>query len=257
MIRETWSHRSLLWALTQRQYQLRYRQSAVGLLWALIGPLATLAAATLVFHKVARIDTGSVSYPVFALSALVPWSFFASCVSSGATSVTTLGALVTRFAFPRITLPLSYVGTAFIDLGISVGVFLMFLLVTRTPLPVTAIWFPVLIVIELALAIGIAALASATNVFARDVKLVVPLALQLWLLLTPIMYPLSRVPDSIRWLYVANPMTGLVVSFRRVLVYGQAPTLALLTPSLIGVAISLSLGLWYFGATERRFADVI
>jgi lipopolysaccharide transport system permease protein len=258
LIKDLWSYRSLMWALTRRQYQLRYRQSAAGLLWALVGPLATLAAATLVFHKVAGIDTGNIPYPLFAMAALVPWSFFASCLNFGAQSVTQAGSLVTRFAFPRIVFPLSFIGTAFIDLAIASGVFLVYLLVIGQRLPITALWFPFLLAIELALVIGLGALLAAMNVFARDVKLIVPLALQLWLLVTPVMYPLSAVPQSLRWLYLANPMTGLVTSFRWALIPpGHAPSLELLAPALIGVALSLTVGLWYFGATESRFADAM
>lgn len=257
MLRRVWSHRHLLVALTHRQYQLRYRQSLVGVSWALVAPLATLAAATFVFGGVAKVDTGDVPYPLFALSAIVPWSFFASSINFGVQSVSQAQALITRFPFPRIVLPLSLIGSAFIDLAVSVVVFLGYLIVTGAGLPLTASWFPVLLGIETAFAIGVVTLASGLNVFARDVKLLVPLGLQLWLLLTPVMYPLSAVPDSARGLYLLNPMTGLVESFRRILVYGDPPTVTLLAPSLAGAAVLLIVGIWYFGAVEGRFADVV
>ena len=257
MLRETWSHRSLLWALTYRQYQLRYRQSAAGVLWAFVAPIATLVTATIVFHGVANVDTGSVPYPLFAMAALVPWSFFASCLNFGTQSVTQSGPLVTLFAFPRIVLPLSMIGTAFVDLVISAMVFLAYSVAIGQHLPVTVWWFPIVLLLEVALTVGICSLAAAVNVFARDVKLVIPTALQVWLLLTPVMYPLSAVPSAVRWLYLANPMTGIVESFRRILVYGQPPSLLLLAPTLLGIAFFVSVGLWYFGVTERRFADAL
>jgi ABC-type polysaccharide/polyol phosphate export permease len=112
-------------------------------------------------------------------------------------------------------------------------------------------------VVEIVLAAGIVMFLSALNMFARDVKLAIPFVMQLWLFLTPVMYPLDQVPEELRPIYLANPMTGIVESFRDVLVVGVPPSLDLLTPSLIGAAVAFVLGFWYFGATERRFADVI
>lgn len=257
MLRDLWHARPLLWALTVRQYQIRYRQSTVGVVWAFLTPLVTLAAATLVFGKVVEVDTGSIPYPLFALSAIVPWTFFASSVNSGVQSISQAQSLITRFAFPRMVLPLSVVGTAFLDLAISLVVFVGYLVVTGTPLPATAALFPVLLLIEVGFVLGVTSLVSATNVFARDVKLVVPFGLQLWLLVTPVMYPLSAVPEDLLPLYRLNPMTGIVESFRDILVYGTLPSLPLLIPSLVGALGLLLLGFWYFGATEKRFADVV
>lgn len=257
MIAETWDRRALVLSFVRRQYQLRYRQSLAGFAWAILPPIASLVAATLVFHEVIGVDTGDVSYPLFALAGLVPWSFFASSVSSGVPSIVMQQTMVTRLAFPRAVIPVSTVGTALLDLGITTGVFIAFALLTGAGLPLTAVLAPLLLVIEIAFVVGIVLLGSALNVFARDIRLAVPLMVQLWLLLTPVMYPLSEVPPDLRGLYLLNPMTGLIESFRSVLVYGHAPELATLAPSIIGASAALLIGTWYFGATEKRFADVI
>jgi homopolymeric O-antigen transport system permease protein len=257
LIGELWDHRGLVLMIARRQFQLRYRQSAVGVIWAVAPTIGTLFAATLVFDRVVKVDTGSVPYSLFALSALAPWTFFANSLTAGVPSVANAQTMITRMLFPRASLPIATVGTSLIDLAASTGVFLVFLLLTRTPLPATAVWFPALVGVELALITGVVLLGSALNVFARDIKLMVPTATQLWLLLTPVMYPLDSVPERIRPLFLLNPMTGIVESFRMVLVYGRPPDPALLAPSIIEAGVFFAAGLWYFGATQRRFADVI
>lgn len=257
MIAETWDRRALVRSFVRRQYQLRYRQSLAGFAWAILPPIASLVAATLVFHTVIGVDTGPVSYPLFALAGLVPWSFFASSVTAGVPSLVMQQTMVTRLAFPRAVIPISTIGTALIDLGITTMVFLVFALVTGAGLPWTALLAPPLLLIEIAFAVGIVLLGSALNVFARDIRLAIPLLVQLWLLLTPVMYPLSEVPPDLQPFYRANPMTGLIESFRAVLVYGDLPQATVLLPSVVGAVAALAIGTWYFAATEKRFADVI
>jgi lipopolysaccharide transport system permease protein len=257
MIRRLWSHRGLVVSLVRRQFQLRYRQSAAGVGWAVLPPLVTVGAATIVFDGVANVDTGGVPYPLFAFAALAPWTFFASSLTFGVPSVVQGQQMVSRLAFPRAALPLSLVGVALVDLLIAMLTFVVFVYVTGHTIPLTAFWFPLLMVIELMLVIGVVLTASAMNVFARDVKLGVPLLTQLWLFLTPILYSLRDVPTDLRPWYALNPMTGLVVSFRNVLIFGEPPAFTTLLPSIVGAAILLLLGYWYFSSTEHRFADVI
>jgi homopolymeric O-antigen transport system permease protein len=256
MLRQILSHRHLLFSLIRRQYYLRYRQSFVGVAWALLPPLATLGAATLVFHRVIGVETGR-PYVLFALSALAPWTFFANSLILGVPSVINAHMMVTRLAFPRSILPLSTIGISLLDMAIASLTFVAFAYALGDGIPATAVWFPLLILIEIVLIVGIVFLASALNIFARDVGLAVPLMVQVWFFLTPVVYPLDRVPQALRGWYLANPMTGVVESFRRVLVYGQAPELDLLLSAVLGAAIVLLLGAWYFRATENRFADVI
>lgn len=257
MIADTWDRRALVLSFVRRQYQLRYRQSLAGFAWAILPPIASLVTATLVFHEVIGVDTGDVSYPLFALAGLVPWSFFASSVTSGVPSIVAQQSMVTRLAFPRAVIPVSTVGTAMIDIGITTVVFVAFALITGAGLPLTALLAPLLLLVEIVFVLGVVLLGSALNVFARDIRLAVPLLVQLWLLLTPVMYPLSEVPADLRWLYLANPMTGLIEAFRSVLVYGHVPELATLAPAVIGAVLALATGTWYFSATQDRFADVI
>lgn len=258
MIAQLWANRPLLLTLVRRQYQLRYRQSFAGIGWAIVPPLAMLAVATLVFDRVAEVDTGNVPYVMFALAALVPWTFFATSLTFGITSVVNEKFLITRLAFPRAVLPLAMIGTALIDLFAALIVFLVFVVATGIGLPATAAWLPVLIFVELVLVTGVVLFASALNVFARDVRQAVPVVTQLWLFVTPVMYPLNDVPEELRglveWL---NPMAGIVETSRLILLEGQAPSFELLIPALVGASVLLIIGGWYFGSTERRFADAI
>ncbi|HEY7661154.1 MAG TPA: ABC transporter permease [Actinomycetota bacterium] len=259
MIAQTWRSRPLVLSFVRRQYQLRYRQSLAGFFWAIVPPIASLLVATLVFHEVIGVQTGdpNVPYPLFVLAGLVPWSFFTSSVTAGVGSVASSQTMVTRLAFPRAIIPLSVVGTGLIDLGITVLVFIGFLIVTTTGVPITVLWTPVLLAIEIVFVTGVVLFGSALNVFARDIRLAIPLIMQLWLFLTPVMYPLSSVPDNLLPFFLANPMTGLIESFREVIIAGNAPDITVLMPAIIGAVLAFALGTWYFGVTESRFADVI
>lgn len=257
MITTVWRTRHLIASLTIRQFTLRYRQSFAGLFWALLAPVAVLGVGTVVFQRVAGISTGKTPYALFTLAGMVPWSFFSSGLTFGVSSVVQNKSMVQKLPFPRIALPISLVGNALIDLAIAAGIFVVLSFVIAGGLPLTALWAPLLLLIEVGLVLGIALFGSALNVFARDIRLGIPLLVQMWLLLTPVMYPLSAVPESYQALYRANPMTGLVESFRGVLVNGQAPSISVLLPSLIGAVAMLTLGLWYFRSTEKRFPDAI
>ena len=244
-------------SLVRRNYQLRYRQSMVGFAWAIIPSLVTVGAATLVFHKVARIDTGSTPYPLFAFAAIAPWTFFTNSLNLGTMSVIQAQSMITRLPFPREALPLAVCGTSLLDLAISILTFVGFAYVTGAGLPLTAAWLPVLLLIEIVLTVGVVLFVSALNVFVRDIRLAVPFLAQLWLFVTPVMYPLSSVPAGLRPWYRANPMTGLVESFRDVLIYGKVPDFGLLLPTIVGAIAAAIIGAWYFSATESRFADVV
>jgi lipopolysaccharide transport system permease protein len=250
-------YRHLLFALVVREYQVRYRQSFIGLLWAVFLPLATLGAGSLVFKGIAGVRSEQGSYELATLAALVPWTFMATSLSFGVGSVVSQRTLVTKLAFPREVLPLSMVGVSFLDFIVSAAIFVALAYLFGDGIHPSIVWVPVLLGIEVALVSGLVLLGSAVNVFARDVKLAVPLLVQLWLLLTPVLYPLSAVPESLRGWILANPMTGIVDSFRRVLIVGASPEGEVLIVAIIGAASSLIVGAWYFTATQRRFADVV
>jgi lipopolysaccharide transport system permease protein len=257
MLRGSWRYRSLLTSLMRRQYQLRYRQSFVGFAWAILPPLITIGVGALLFRGVLGVETGGTRYEIFAMAGLIPWTFFANSLTQGVPSVVGSMQMVTRLSFPRSVIPLSVVGVSLLDLAVTAVGFVMIAYATGAGVPLTALWAPLLLLAELPLVMGIVLLGSALNVFARDIRLAVPIVVQFWLLLTPVMYPLTQVPANLRSIYIANPMTGIVESFRSVLVFGQSPDPGVLTVSVLGGVVLLAWGTWYFGVTEHRFADVV
>lgn len=257
MFRRLWSHRSLVLSLVRRQYQIRYRQSMVGITWAILPPIATLVAGGLVFKGIAGVDTGNKDYSVVTMAALVPWTFFATSLTTGIPSIVSNSTTLTRIPFPRAALPLGTIGISMIDFVISGAIFVFIAYYFGDGLPLTALLFPALFVVELVLILGVVLVGSAMNVFARDIKLAVPLGTQLWMLITPVLYPLSEVPEGLKSFVLANPMTGLVESFRDVLVNGTLPDPGVLWPTLIGAIGLLAIGSWYFSSVETRFADVV
>jgi lipopolysaccharide transport system permease protein len=194
---------------------------------------------------------------LFVLAGLAPWSFFAGALSAGIPSVAMQQTMVTRLAFPRAAIPLSIIGIGLIDLGITMTMFVGFAVISGAGLPLTALLAPFLLAIEVVLAAGVVLFGSALNVFARDIRLAIPLIVQLWLYLTPVMYPLDTVSENLRPLFLLNPMTGLIESFRAVLIEGVVPDMTVLLPSVIGAVVAAVVGTWYFSSTEPRFADVI
>jgi lipopolysaccharide transport system permease protein len=257
VIRRLWTYRDLMLSLARRNYQLRYRQSIAGFVWAIAPPLISVGVATLVFDKVAHVDTGDVPYPLFAFAALAPWTFFMNSITYASGSVVQAQGMISRLPFPRAVLPLSMTGTVLIDLAFASLTFIVYVYVTGAGLPLTALWAPLLLLLEIALTVGIVLLVSAVNVFVRDVRLAVPFLIQALLFLTPIMYALDSVPKDAQPWFRLNPMAGLMESFRDVLIAGRAPQLDLLVPAMVGAVAVLFIGGWYFSAVESRFADVV
>lgn len=251
------SFRHLVFALIRMQFQIRYRQSFAGFAWAILPPLGALGAATIVFHQIAGVGEGIESYTLVVMSALVPWTFFANSLTLGIPILAHAQGMLTRLSFPRVALPVGAIGICLIDLGVAAVIYVAFAYVLGVGLPGTVGWLLLPLGIELMFVLGIVLLGSALNVFARDVRLAVPLGIQLWLILTPVMYPLAEVPDGLRGWYLANPMTGVVESFREILTTGAGPQMEHLLPAAVGSFAFLAIGSWYFAATHKRFADVI
>jgi ABC-type polysaccharide/polyol phosphate export permease len=206
---------------------------------------------------VIKIDIGDTRYALFTLAGLIPWTYFTSSLTFGIPSIWNNQSLIRRLAFPRASLPLSAVGISLIDLGVASLLFFIATYWIGDGLHASIVWFPVLLLLETIFVSGVVLAGSALNAFASDVRLLIPVSTQLLLFVTPVMYPMSLVPERYQDLFRLNPMTGFVESFRRILVFGQGPTLETLGPSLIGAVVALLLGVWYFRATEARFADVV
>ena len=250
-------YRDLLWLWTAREVRVRYKQSLLGVAWAILQPLVLTIVFTFVFSLLVRIDTEGVPYPIFAYAAMVPWTFFSTSLSFGIPSLVNNLNLVTRIYFPREVLPLANIGAALLDFAVALLIYAVMLAVYRVWPGVHALWLIPLLAVQIALTIGVTLLGSATIVFFRDVRFVIPLLTQVWMYATPIIYPAELVPEYLRPFYFLNPMAGIIDGYRRALVMGQAPQMSVLLPATLISLLILVLGYALFKRVEPLFADLI
>ena len=247
----------LLLNLTKREVRGRYSQSFFGVAWAIVQPLSAMVVFTLVFSRVAKIPSDGVPYPIFVYAALVPWFFFSNSVASGTLSLVTYRNIVTKTYFPREIVPLSQVCSRFIDFAAAAVFYAGFMAYYRVGLGPWALMAPVFFGLLVLFTVGLTLATSSLNVFYRDVNPVVQIALQLWLYLTPVAYPLSKTSARLRWLYVLNPLTAIVEGFRSSLIFNRAPDW-----TIVSISAALTLALFasafvMFKRMDRYFADVI
>ncbi|NLE44668.1 MAG: ABC transporter permease [Chloroflexi bacterium] len=256
-LRNLYRYRDLLWLWTWREVQVRYKQSLLGVAWAILQPLALTVVFSVVFSRLVRVDTGGIPYPLFAYAALVPWTFFATSLSFGIPSLVSNMNLVTKIYFPREILPLASVGAAFVDFPMSAIVFVGMMLVYHVTPTVMSLWVIPLLVLQIVLSLAVTLAGSAVLVFFRDVRFVIPLLTQIWMYATPVIYPATLVPERWRTLYFLNPMAGVVDGYRRALLLGQAPLLESIALSAAVSIVLLAVGYTVFKRAEPTFADLI
>jgi lipopolysaccharide transport system permease protein len=250
-------YRDLLWLWTGREIRVRYKQSLLGMAWAILQPLVLTVVFTLVFSRLVQVDTGGVPYPIFAYAALVPWTFFATSLSFGIPSLVNNLNLVGKIYFPREILPLASIGAALLDFGMASLVYAAMMVVYQIPLTVYVIWVIPLLALQIVLTIGVTLFGAALIVFFRDIRFVIPLLTQVWMYASPVIYPTSLVPPQYQFLYFLNPMAGIIDGFRRVLVYGQPPLAPAILLSTIVSTFLLLVGYITFKRSEPLFADLI
>jgi lipopolysaccharide transport system permease protein len=212
---------------------------------------------TVVFSYVVRVPTGDIPYPLFSYAGLLPWTLLSTSISFASASLISNMNLVSKIYFPREILPLASIGAALFDFVIATVVFVVLVLFYQVPLHLTLLWLPLLLVLQILLMVGVSLGAAAVIVFFRDVRFVVPLALQLWLYATPVIYPTSLVPERWRFLYMLNPMAALVTAYRRVILEGLPPEWLSLGVASATILVILLAGYGLFKRTERLFADMI
>lgn len=255
--RTLYGYRELLLMWTIRDIKVRYKQSMLGGAWAILQPLSLMVIFSLIFTYLVKVPTEGIPYPIFSYTALLPWTFFTTSISFAVPSLVSNMNLVTKVYFPREILPISAIVGSFVDFLVASCVFVGMLVFYHVPLTPTLVLAPMLLIVQILLTAGVVLLAAAANVFYRDIRFVVPLAIQLWMYATPIIYPLALIPERFRPLYMLNPMAGLIEAYRSIALRGAWPN----WPNL-GIAVSVSvllfvLGYRYFKQAELQFADVI
>jgi lipopolysaccharide transport system permease protein len=250
-------YKDLLYTLTAHRIKVRYKQSLLGVAWAVIQPVSMMLIFTAVFSLVVRMPSDGVPYALFAYTALLPWNYFAMAITNSAGGLVNHSQLVTKVYFPREILPLTYVLAALFDFLIASSVLVVLMLYYGVSLTANALYaLPIILVLTL-FAAAIALLLSATQVRFRDIGMAIHLLVQLWMFATPIIYPLSAVPARLRPFYMLNPMVGVIENFRRVLLLGAAPDFVSLgTAALISAAL-LMVAYAYFKRVEATMADII
>ncbi|HRB80965.1 MAG TPA: ABC transporter permease [Nitrospira sp.] len=254
---ELWAARELLYFLAWRDLKTRYAQTAIGAGWALMQPLLSTLIFTLVFSYLAKVPSDGLPYPLFAFAALLPWSLFARSLERSTLSVVTEGGLIKKVYFPRLIIPIA---ATFINLvDFTVGLLILIGMMTwYQVLPQwTVLFLPLFVIVALLTALSVSLWLSALNVKYRDVASVVPLMTQLWMFASPVLYPASLVPESLRWYYGLNPMAGVIEGFRWALLGKSAPDWTMVAVSLGVVSFLLIGGVMFFRRVERTFADLI
>ena len=257
LLSELYQYRELLWMWTMRSIKVRYKQSVLGVAWAILQPLSFMLIFSVVFTYFVKVPTGGIPYPIFSYSALLPWTFFATSISFAVPCLVVNMNLVTKIYFPREILPMAEVGACLLDFLVATVVFVGMMLFYRLSFHITLLLVPVLLVVQILLMLGLVFFASAMNVFYRDIRFVVPLVVQLWMYATPVIYPISIVPERFRGFYMLNPVAGIVESYRAIALHGIWPEWSYLASAAGISAVVFVLGYMYFKRVEWQFADVI
>jgi len=254
---ELWANRELLLFLVWRDIKVQYAQTALGAAWAVLQPLLTMLIFTVIFGRLAKIPSDGVPYSVFTLAALIPWMYFSNAFSAASSSLVTSANLITKVYFPRLIIPLVSVLSGLVNFAVSCVVLaLMMAWYHVSPSLLAVPMIPALILLTIVTATGVGCWLAAIYIQYRDVRHIVPFIVQIWMYISPVVYPLSLVPERYRTLYALNPMAGIIQSFRVVLLRtGSVPWDTLGVSTIVAVLLFVS-GSLYYRRTEHLFADV-
>jgi len=259
-LRSLTRYAGLIYTLSEHRIRVRYKQSMLGVTWAIVQPVALMAIYTMIFSFVAHVQTNGIPYPIFVFTGLVPWTFFSTALTAGASALVSHSNLITKVYFPREILPLTYVIAGLFDFLIASTLLAALMVISRVPVNANILYAVPVIVIMTMFVTATVLILSATQVRFRDVGLAMPFLLQIWMFATPIVYPMSavtRLPRPLGWLYRMNPMVGVIESFRRTVLQGLAPDFAILGVSLAVTIVLLPVAYLYFKRVESTAADVI
>lgn len=254
---ELWLYRELLYFLTWREVKIRYKQTALGAAWALLQPLSSMVVFSLFFGRLAKMPSDGVPYPLFALTGMVPWMFFANGLSQSSNSLVANQSLITKVYFPRLAIPISAILSGVVDFLIAFALLLVAVIGYGRGFGWNVLWLPCFLVLALAVSLAVGLWLAALNVEYRDVRYVVPFMIQIWMFSTPIAYPSSLLGEPWRTVFGLNPMVGVVEGFRWALLgTGRAPG-AMFAVSAAATGLLLVSGAYYFRRMEKTFADIV
>jgi lipopolysaccharide transport system permease protein len=254
-VKSLMSYRQLLYTLAMREISVRYKQTVVGVAWVAAQPIVTSLIFTFIFSHLAKIESGSIPYPIFVFSGLLLWQYISRIISEGTASLVAQSHMMTKVFFPRMLIPLIGIAAATIDLCIAALVLLCIMMYLGVGLSTNAIFFPIIVLVTALIGYSLALALSPINALYRDVGFIIPFALQMLMYLSPVLYPVSLVPANYRWLYELNPVATLLEAARWSLFGEPAPSLPSVAVLLIFVVISFSFGRRVFRALEPTIVD--
>jgi lipopolysaccharide transport system permease protein len=256
-IRDLIHYRDLLVTLTIHRVKIRYKQSMLGIAWAVLQPLLLMLVYTVIFSVVTKMPSEGAPYAVFVYAALLPWTFFSTSITTASTSLVAHNNLITKVYFPREILPLTYVLAALFDFAMASIVLVVLLAVYKVSIGAGIVLVLPVMAIAVLFSLAMALFLSAFQVRFRDIGIAMALIMQLWMYATPVVYPLSVVPQQFRWLYSLNPMAGVVENFRQVVLQHGHLDVGVLLPGLVVSCLLLPTAYLYFKTAETTMADVI
>jgi lipopolysaccharide transport system permease protein len=256
-LRELWDYRELLYFFVWRDVKIRYKQTAIGVVWVILQPLLTMLVATLFFGKLAKLPSQGLPYSVFCFAGVVPWTYFSGALVGATNIIVENQRVITKVYFPRLILPFSAVLSGLVDFSISFAVLLVFTLMYGIRPTFTVLLLPFFFLLAVFTALGVGLWLSALNALYRDVRFLIPFIVQFWTLASPVYYSSSMVPERYRWLYGLNPMAGVIDGFRWALTgTGQAPSSTLFASAAM-VCLAVISGLIFFNKMEGSIADCV
>jgi lipopolysaccharide transport system permease protein len=255
-LKDLWDYRELFWTFVERDIKVRYKQTALGVIWVILQPLFMMGAFSLIFGKIAKMPTDGLPYTLFYLGALVPWNTFATAVSQSALSMESNAQLISKVYFPRVVVPGGIICGSFLDYAIGFGVLNIVSAVFHLWSPLLLVFAPLLLLVQACTAFGIGLVLAALNAQYRDVKHAIGFLIQVMLLATPVIYPASSLPQWAQtWMFL-NPMAVVVTAYREIL-KGAPLDLRLLTLAALTAALYFAAGVWFFRKREQRLADIL
>jgi lipopolysaccharide transport system permease protein len=252
-----YSSRELIISWTMRSIRVRYQQSILGGLWAIIQPAATAIIFSIIFTYFVPVNTGGIPYFIFSFVATAPWTLFSSSIIGMVDSLISNMNLVTKIYFPREVLPISVSFSRVFDFLIAFGLIVLLIIFYQVHIYILGwLFLPVILLTQMALALGIGLIGAALNVFYRDIIHIYSLGMQIWFYASPVIYPVTSVPERYRSLYYLNPMVGVIESYRAIILYQSFPSPYLIYSAMVATLILL-IGYWFFKRVEFQFADVV
>lgn len=255
--RELWAYRELLYFLMWRDVKVRYKQTALGVLWVVLQPLLMMLVFAFLFGRVVGIRSEGIPYSLFAYAGLVMWTFFSSAINSAGNSVVNSSSLITKVYFPRLLVPAAAVGATLVDFAVAFLPLIVAMIYWKVQLTANLLLLPLLILLVVTLALGVGMWTAALNVKYRDIRLALPFVIQLWFFVTPIIYPLNMIQGKLRWILALNPMAGIIEGFRTSLYgYKSFDWPAIGFAALVTI-VFLVYSSYSFKRAERQFADLV